>query len=165
MSSRLETTGNSWVKRPTIEESSSSLRNPKGFDPNVYDATDATIPDPISRVDLNPNHDWRFRSKTSVNPMHSGRLLGRIMIGKVPPRITIEGVDDILRQVPLPIKNSTLVQNCVTWVLAAVEVMQKQDLAEAFDVDQFSIKALELADQWLKDPNPRHFHNYTNRPR
>ncbi|OAG35750.1 hypothetical protein AYO21_10067 [Fonsecaea monophora] len=110
-------------------------KNPKGFDSNVYDVTDATVPDPITRVDLNPNHDWRIRSKMSVNPMHSGRLLGRVMIGKVPSHITIEGIDDILRQVPLPIKSSTPVQNCVNWVLAAIEVMQKQGLAEAFDVD------------------------------
>lgn len=40
--------------------------------------------------------------------------------------------------------------------------MQKRGLAEEFDVNQFMTKALELADQWLRNPGPNNFHDYTS---
>lgn len=135
-------------------------KTPKGADSSAYDVSDASIPDNVNRRDLNPGHDWHFRPKHRVNPVMSGRLLGRVMIGKVPPRFTEGAIEALLREVPLPIKN---VQNCVTWIVAAIKLMQQRGLAEAFDVNQFMTKSLDLGDKWLRTPNPSNFHNYTNR--
>lgn len=95
-------------------------KNPKGSDSTAYDISDAARPDPITRQDLNPNRDWHFRPKPGVNPVLSGRLLGKVMIGKVPNNLTDAGIEAILKEVPLPAKNAKPVQNCVTWILTAV---------------------------------------------
>lgn len=139
-------------------------KKPKlGRDSIAYDVSDAAKPDPETRQDHNPNYDWHFRAKRAVNndPFVGGNLLGRVMIGKVPNHITDADIEDLLGQVPLPIKNTE--QNCVTWTLASIQALQKERLAEDFDVDQFTIKALELADEWLRDPDPDHVYNYVNR--
>lgn len=128
----------------------------------AYDVSDAAKPDPATRRDLNPNYDWHVRAKRDANnPFVSGNLLGRVMIGKVPNHITDADIEDLLGKIPLPVKNTE--QNCVTWTLAAIQALQKERLAEDFDVNQFMIKALELADEWLRDPNPDHVYNYIDR--
>ncbi|KIW25873.1 uncharacterized protein PV07_09009 [Cladophialophora immunda] len=139
-------------------------KKPRGLDSNAYDATDGTLLDPLTGVDHNSNHDWRFRSKLGTEPMQSGQILVRITIGKVPPHITNARIEALLKAVPLPDKSATPRQSCVTWTMAAIEVMQKEGLAEAFDVNQFMDKALEVADEWIKNPVPGRIYNYTNRP-
>jgi hypothetical protein len=136
----------------------------KGADSKTYDASDGSMPDPLTRQELNPNHDWRFRYRMSVNPWISGRLLGRIMVGKVPANVTDDEIEAVLRKIPLPVKNADPEQNCHTWILTAIQEMQKNGLAEAFDMEEFNAKALELADEWLQNPDPKNFHNFTNRP-
>lgn len=138
-------------------------KNPKGSDSDAYDVTDAAIVDPLTRQNLNPNHDWHFRPKVGVNPHNSGRLLGRVMIGKMPNNVTNADIEHILRSVPLPVKNASPEQNCVTWTLAAIQALQQYGLAEAFDKDQFMLQALQCADRWAQNPNPQNFYNYTDR--
>ncbi|EXJ91608.1 hypothetical protein A1O3_00156 [Capronia epimyces CBS 606.96] len=121
------------------------------------------MPDATTHHDLNPNHDWVFRTKVQVDDLHSGNQIGRIMIGKVPSDVTDSEIEAILNEVPLPIKDATPKQNCVTWTVAAIQALQKRGMAEAFDVNKFMDDALELADQWLENPGPNKFHNYTNR--
>ncbi|KAE8148038.1 hypothetical protein BDV25DRAFT_159097 [Aspergillus avenaceus] len=62
-------------------------KNTKGSDSSTYDVSDAAMPDPHTRVDHNPNRDWIFRPKHRVNAELSGRLLGRVMVGKVPNNV------------------------------------------------------------------------------
>ncbi|RMZ76315.1 hypothetical protein DV738_g4993, partial [Chaetothyriales sp. CBS 135597] len=139
-------------------------KNPKGNDSHAFDVSDASIPDPLTRRDLNPNHDWHFRPKLAVNPLLSGRLLGRIMIGKVPKDFTDDAIEALLKTVPLPVKNATPNQNCATWIVAAIQLLQDRGLAEPFNVSDFMSKALALGDQWLGNPSPNNTHNYTSRP-
>lgn len=136
-------------------------KNPKGLDSNAYDVSDGARPDPMARQDLNPSRDWHFRAKLGVSPILSGRLLGKVMVGKVPNNVTDANMEDLLRKVPLPIKNTG--QNCVTWTLATIQALQKGKLAEDFDVNEFMTKALGLADEWLQHPGPNNFHNYVDR--
>lgn len=113
-------------------------KKPKGDDSNAYDVSDGAKPDPTTRHDLNPDREWLFRAEEGVNPLRSGHLLGRVMIGKVPNHVTDADIEDLLRKVPLPLKNTE--QNCVTWVSASIQALQKEKLAEEFDVNQLMIK-------------------------
>lgn len=115
----------------------------------------------MTRQDLNPNRDWHLRAKLGVSPILSGRLLGKVMVGKVPNNVTDAKIEALLKEVPLPAKNTG--QNCVTWTLATIQALQKEGLAEAFDVNPFMTKALGLADEWLRHPGPNNFHNYVDR--
>ncbi|OJZ80909.1 hypothetical protein ASPFODRAFT_704145 [Aspergillus luchuensis CBS 106.47] len=137
-------------------------KHSSGDDTDAYDISDASVPDPITRLDTNPNHDWKFRVKKRVDIMGSGRLLGRIMIGKVPNNVTSTEIENVLASVPFPIKGTE--ENCVSWTMDAIRALQEVKLAEAFDVDQFMVKGLELADKWLGQANPKNFHNHTQRP-
>jgi hypothetical protein len=139
-------------------------KKPKGSSSNAYDVSNGAKPDPITRQDLNPNFEWRFRTSLRVNHRLSGHLLGRVMIGKVPNNVTDAQIEAILGAVPLPVKNATPEQNCVTWILAAIRALQQHGLAEAFDVNQFLASALQYGHSWLDDPGPNKFYNYTDRP-
>jgi hypothetical protein len=86
------------------------------------------------------------------------------MIGKVPNNVADAEIEAILRAVPLPVKNMTPEQNCVTWILAAIPALQQHGLAEVFDVNQFLASALQHAHSWLENPGHNKFHNYTDRP-
>lgn len=132
-------------------------KNPKDHDSNAFDVSDGMAVDPITHRDLNPNLEWNFRAKTDA----SGSLLGKVMIGKVPNKVKNNEIESRLREVPLPIQDTA--QNCVTWTMAAIQVLQNEGMAENLDVDQFMAKALGLADEWLRNQNPESFHNYTNR--
>lgn len=65
--------------------------SPKVYKENdcyTFDVSDAAKPDPETRVNLNPDHEWIFRS----NPTVSGNLLGLIMIGKISNGIEISEI-------------------------------------------------------------------------
>lgn len=145
-------------------------KNPKKIQHSrAYDVSDGARPgpDPQIQQDPNPNHDWHFRVRSdsgdspSLSSGDQGRLLGRVMIGKVPNDVKDADVEEILKNVPLPAKDTE--QNCVSWTSAAIQALQKEKLAEEFDVDQFMAKVVELADEWLRDPGPDKFYNYVDR--
>ena len=94
-------------------------KNPKHHDSNALDVSDGIAVDPVTHRDLNPNLEWNFRAKADV----SGSLLGRVVIGKVPNKVTNAEIEALLREVPLPAKDTA--QNCVTWTMAAIQVLQK----------------------------------------
>jgi hypothetical protein len=51
----------------------------------------------------------------------------------------------------------------VTWILAAIQALQENGLAEVFDVNQLITRPLEHVDNWLRNPAPNNFYNCTNR--
>ncbi|PGG95570.1 hypothetical protein GX51_08215 [Blastomyces parvus] len=71
----------------------------------AYDVSDGVRLNGETGQDLNSERDWFFRVKNNVNPLDSGRLVGRVMIGKVPPQTTENDLETILRGVPLPERN------------------------------------------------------------
>ncbi|KAJ5951479.1 uncharacterized protein N7479_009892 [Penicillium vulpinum] len=60
----------------------------QGPDSWAFDVSDGALIDPVRRVNLNEEGNWRFREKANVDPEQSGRLLGGVMIGKVPNEVT-----------------------------------------------------------------------------
>lgn len=113
----------------------------------TFDVSDAARPDPETRVDHNPNHEWIFRS----NPTVSGSLLGLIMIGKIPNGVEISEIRTHLQSIPVPQRDAILEQNCVTWVMSAVQTLQGSGLAEQFDMNKFMDTGIEFADATLSD--------------
>jgi hypothetical protein len=135
-----------------------------GRDCCAYDVTNAAHPDPVTRVDFNPDRNWFFRATTNVNPMASTRLLGRVMIGKVPCATGYLDVENLLRSIPLPEKDAIPEQNCVTWVMAVIQKLQYVNIAQQFDLNKFMDYALEYADQRIGDPGTTaNTVNYTDR--
>lgn len=128
-----------------------------------FDVSDAARPDPETRIDYNPNHDWIFRS----NPTVSGNLLGLIMIGKLPNETDISEIRTLLKSIPLPQKNTTPEQNCVTWAISAIQALQGNGFSEQFDINKFMESGIEFADATLADksgtPATIAKRNYTTR--
>ena len=75
-----------------------------GSDNIAYNVSDGIRLDSETGQDLNSERDWFFRIKNKVNPLDSGRLIGRVMIGKVPAQTTDDVLENILRGVALPDK-------------------------------------------------------------
>lgn len=121
-----------------------------GKDCYAFDVSDAARPDPETRVDCNPNRDWVFRSKPNVDPLFSGHVLGRVMIGKVPNDIGTSAIEARLAAIPLPEKEAVPEQNCVSWTMSAIQALQEIRLAEQFDLKEFMAYAIRYADQRLK---------------
>ncbi|KFZ01194.1 hypothetical protein V500_00860 [Pseudogymnoascus sp. VKM F-4518 (FW-2643)] len=92
---------------------------------------------------------WRFELQTedgSANP----RLVGRLMVGKLPSGKGYVDIEEFLSKLPLPAEASTD-ENCISWVKTAVQAFQKlepQPWAEDFDVDQFMAFAFENFKKW-----------------
>lgn len=99
----------------------------------TFDVSDAARPDPETRVDRNPNHEWIFRT----NPTVSGSLLGLTMIGKIPNGIDISEIRTRFQSIPVPQNHTIPEQNCVTWVMSAIQALQSSGFAEQFDFSNF----------------------------
>lgn len=131
-----------------------------GPDSLAFDVSDAAVPDPVLRLDRNPHRNWMFRPKARVDPVRSGRLIGRVLIGKVPNNITDLQIQSILATVPLPVNGATPRQSCVTWILAALIALQNTGIARKFDVSQFIVWALSYADHALVSANALSIYDY-----
>ncbi|KAK3185935.1 hypothetical protein K4F52_005390 [Lecanicillium sp. MT-2017a] len=121
----------------------------RGRKSRVFDATDKAEMDPVTfRLD-NPTMDWWFREKNDVDPDLSVKLLGRLVIGKVPSGVSGDEISELFEAVPLPVKNTHPQQSCVTWVVDAIRAMQEKGWVAAFDLDKFKDAALAYADSRL----------------
>jgi hypothetical protein len=123
-----------------------------GQEGHAYDVTNGVDPDPDARVDRNPNRDWFFRV-TTANLKTNGHLLGMVMIGEVPNNVSCSDIEARLKSVPLPQKGVVPEQNCVTWIMAAIQQLQQFGLAKPFDQGEFMANALKFADQRLESPD------------
>ena len=85
------------------------------------------------------------------------------MVGKVPHEVTISQIEDILRPVPLPVKDAVPKETCVTWVKAAIRALQEAELVEKFDVDGFMAHAQDFANKRMAKGGPPEYINYTSR--
>ncbi|EDN06235.1 predicted protein [Histoplasma mississippiense (nom. inval.)] len=117
----------------------------------AYDVSDSVQLDE-TRQDLNSERDWFFRIKNNVNPLDSGRLVGRVMIGKVPPQTTENDLETILRGVALPDKESG--ERCRHWVWNAISTLQNESVIPNFDIEEFKVWILDYANQCLANPSP-----------
>ncbi|EFE33887.1 uncharacterized protein ARB_07351 [Trichophyton benhamiae CBS 112371] len=95
-------------------------------------------------------------------------MLGRMMIGKLPKGITAHDVDTLLQRVALPRENATPVENCVTWIRAAIQALQEKQWVENFDIDKLMDHTLDESDKWYGAnknlQGATEMANYTNRP-
>lgn len=110
---------------------------------------------------------WRYTYKDTADWRRSQSMLGRIMIGKLPKNTSKQDLNAILEKLQLPQEDAAPVQNCVSWTKDAIEHLQKRQLVEQFDVDQFMDHALSLGDDWYQTSRdlkagPKKV-NYTNR--
>lgn len=101
----------------------------------------------------------------------SRTMLCQIMIGKLPPTITPQQVEEILSEgnIPLPNDNTDQVENCVSWTKLAIQALQRKGCAEkSIRVDRFLDFALRQADLCYDgDPQLRtesRMFNATSRP-
>lgn len=130
-----------------------SPKHSKGADVNSYDVSDAIT---VDDADTN----WRFRKRPIIDPLATGQLLGKIVIGKIAGNVSEERICALLREVPLPRREADPAQSCVTWTLDAVRALQRVDIVRCFDVDRFAVWALEMGDSWMVEPSPGNYVEY-----
>lgn len=131
---------------------------------NAYDATDLPIIDPITRQDSNPNLEWFFRPQHGIDPSATGRLIGRVIVGKLPPTTTDSDIDALLGKVPLPVKDASPPESCVTWAIRALGSLQAAGLAWQFDLDEFRDWALAYGDRCMANMGPDHVYEFPRQP-
>lgn len=107
---------------------------------------------------------WRYHCTADESePM----LIGRIMVGKLPPGIDAASVDGLLREVPLPREGAEPLENCVSWTEEALGVLRGRGWVEEFDVKEFMEHARDRATVWFEGgvyPGKVSTENYTQRP-
>ncbi|ERF73302.1 hypothetical protein EPUS_03135 [Endocarpon pusillum Z07020] len=110
---------------------------------------------------------WGYFYRGEADMRQSRAILGQVMIGKLPKNIGSGDVDQMLRRIPIPQDNTDPVQNCVSWLVHAIQELQQHECAEQFDVNQFMNDALQLGDRKVsQDPLLRSQpfkENYTSR--
>ncbi|KAL2201715.1 hypothetical protein CC79DRAFT_1338455 [Sarocladium strictum] len=130
-------------------------------DRRVFDATDASNIDPATFRLINPAMDWWFRVQESEEPSLAAKLMGHLIIGQVPKGVSMDELKDFFASVPLPVKDSNPQENCVTWVIKAIQALQKQGWVPELDYQEFIDAAISFADQRLEfeesEPSIRHY--------
>lgn len=125
---------------------------------HVFEATDASEIDPATWRLTNPTMDWWLRSQTNLSGGLSSlneKLLGLIVIGAAPSEVSTEGFQHVFEKIPLPVKNQSPQQSCVSWALDAVRAVQRENWVSDFDIGQFQDWALGFADERLDDQESR----------
>ncbi|KAJ5221763.1 uncharacterized protein N7469_010650 [Penicillium citrinum] len=107
--------------------------------------------------------DWQFRAITKCDPLEVHRLLGQVMIGKIPHSVSHGQILDILETLPLPQSSKNPEANEVTWIRHAIHRLQLEGYAEKFDINKFMRYAQECATTNARDNAPFEV-NYTFRP-
>ncbi|TWU73131.1 hypothetical protein ED733_001230 [Metarhizium rileyi] len=119
---------------------------------DAYDATDKNEINPNTLRQEKPRGDWWFHGRTDVDPTRSGKFLGYIIIGTLPPEVTRANVGNFLEGVTLPKRNVNPQESCVTWVANAIRKFREYQYVNEFSVGKFLDWALVFADQRLWDP-------------
>lgn len=132
-----------------------------------FDATNGVRLDPIRRIDVNKDNDWYFRVSYRVNPLASGRFLGAVTIGKLPKNVTAQQVEAVLSTVDLPRKGQSPEEDCSSWIMSALDALQKEGFTEAISAEEIMASAKALGDEVMRDgPPPKiedRFRNLTTR--
>ncbi|KAG5304927.1 hypothetical protein I7I50_05170 [Histoplasma capsulatum G186AR] len=129
-----------------------------GRDNTAFDVSDGLHLDSETGQDVNPERDWYFRKKNNVDPLGSGRLIGRVMIGKVPPQTTGNDIENLFSSIALPDKE--LGERCRHWVWRVVLALQNESMIQKFDIEKFKDWLLNYANQCLAKPDPRNICDY-----
>ncbi|KAH7309021.1 hypothetical protein B0I35DRAFT_491017 [Stachybotrys elegans] len=100
---------------------------------------------------LNGSHsgEWLFNYQANADYTRSHTMLGRIMVGKLPPRISLDDVRMILTRLPLPVRDSPI-DTCDSWAFRALEELQKYGCVDDFDVPGFMDHAHAKASEWCR---------------
>jgi len=107
---------------------------------------------------------WAYDSSVmrgrQANWRHSGNLIGRILLGKLPAGITAADVDAVCQGVPMPRGN----ENCWDWTHNAVSAIQARRWLAAFPwsgANGFGARAYAQAVTWYtRDPKMNREHSW-----
>ncbi|KAF5138857.1 hypothetical protein E5D57_002643 [Metarhizium anisopliae] len=109
---------------------------------------------------------WKLELRNS-DSRTSQRLIGRIMVGKLPAGKGFDEIEALLSQVPTPVEGNG--ENCITWTMNAIRLLQRQEpiaWAEEFNVEEFMNHAYSRIKDWhLKNKwrHADHKESYVNR--
>ncbi|KAM3527362.1 hypothetical protein MY4038_006412 [Beauveria bassiana] len=117
---------------------------------HAFEATDASVIDPVTFRMTNPSMEWRYNARLGVDPELSQKLLGQLIVGEIPDGAAPKALDTFFEAVPLPVRNTEQQQGCVTWSINALRALQKRGWAWDFDLDVFKDDALAYADDRIK---------------
>ena len=119
----------------------------------IFDTTDSAIIDEVTGQNRNPEHNWRFRVRSNMNPLSDIRFVGAVVIGKLPSNYKIEHVRDLVAHVPLPQKDSPG-QNCVSWAREAIRALHGPGLANNHNEEDTFDAALRLGRATIASGRP-----------
>lgn len=94
---------------------------------------------------------WRYSYAPDDDFTADKTVVGRLMIGKLPPGVSHEDVHAVLEKVSLPRAGVEPVENCVSWTAGAVRELQEWGWAEKFDVGGFMERALGRVSAWFEE--------------
>lgn len=77
---------------------------------------------------MNLERDWYFGKKNNVDPLGSGWLIGRVIIGKLPPQTTDDDIENLFSSIALLDKE--LGERCRHWVWRVVLALQNESMIQ-----------------------------------
>ena len=121
----------------------------------VFDATDASEINPVTFRLNNPSMEWWFRDQQTEDSTLAAKLLGHLVIGRVPEDVQPDDLHHFFSAISLPVKDSNPQESCRTWVLDAIVALQKRGWVPHFELEPFQDEAVEYADERLDDPDTK----------
>ncbi|KAH8158177.1 hypothetical protein CIB48_g10067 [Xylaria polymorpha] len=98
---------------------------------------------------------WQYECISNADYTRSGSMLGRIMVGKLPNDVTLSLMADTLSTIPLPTENNHPPENCVNWIVATLQELQRRGWVDNFDIQRFMDYALRRANSWYRNSSWR----------
>lgn len=121
---------------------------------------------PVNRPDYPLG--WVYDSSVSrgrrANWRHSGNLIGRILLGKLPDGVTAEHIHQVCSGVPMPRDRTD--ENCWDWTRWAIEELQRRRWLRNFTWTErngsgFADRAYRQAVAWFeRDPRMEREHDW-----
>ncbi|KAF2178978.1 hypothetical protein K469DRAFT_597445 [Zopfia rhizophila CBS 207.26] len=108
--------------------------------------TSYDLEDSVAYSSVTNPFGWRFHIDDHKAP--PPRMLGRIMIGKMPEGMSGANIAGILKEVPLPSDPGSVIGDVVAWIKATIEELQDAGCAERFSIEAFMSDALGFATNW-----------------
>jgi hypothetical protein len=137
-------------------------KRPQGHDSDCFDIRH-TGSEPVRRNQPKPKGHWQFRAITQYEPSKDHRLLGQLMIGKIPHEVSYIEIMELLKSIDHPRKDAEHHENGINWIRTAIRHLQMTGIGEEFDVDEFLDHARDRAMVASHDGRPFTI-NYTSRP-
>lgn len=127
----------------------------KPMECSFIDVTDAIVQHEDGTFDANVEGKWRFRARHEVDVLMEGRLVGAVMVGKIPRGKDVRDLKRVLGRVDVPVRGRLPRENCWSWVVDGMKRLQREGWIGGGDVEGWVERVKMLGERTIQEGRPK----------